>query len=89
MAAILVGAVWLWSVQPPERSAPISSFSTGPVPSVQREQLQSIQEPLANSQIMPPKSDKGSDLSKIDPDAGRVVNIGEPMDPDDPSTWPR
>ena len=89
LAAVLVGAVWLWSIQPPERSAPVSSLSTGVVPSVQRELLQSTQEPVTTSQTMPRGSDKGSDLPGIESDAGGVINIGEPMDPDDPSTWPQ
>ena len=92
-AAILVGAVWLWTLQGPA-DAPDQSLKSvleaqpekGPAP---------VWKPMpadgSKAVAEPVRVDQGQDLQPAPEmaDQDEVINIGEPMDPDDPSTWPQ
>ena len=92
-AAILVGAVWLWTLQGPA-DAPDQGLK-----SVLEAQPEKAPEPFwqatpddsGNAMDQPARMDQSQDSAPVSEGADRdqVINIGEPMDPDDPSTWPQ
>ena len=87
-AVILVGAVW-WMISareeapvseallalPAQSSDPLSiQAEIDPTPATEQAEAEAIKEMVAEEAV------------ELDQDG--VINIGEPMDPDDPSTWP-
>ena len=92
-AAILVGAVWLWTLQGPAdtpdqslKSVLEAQSEKAPDPvwkAMPDDSSNAMGEPLPNGQSQ--DSSPGSEGT----DEDQVINIGEPMDPDDPSTWPQ
>ena len=90
-AAILVGAVWLWTLQGPA-DAPARGLE-----SVLETQPERAPEPVwkampddsDNAMAQPARMDQSQDSVPVSErvDKDEVINIGEPMDPDDPSTW--
>ena len=88
VAVILVGAVW-WMISAREE-APLSEVPLA-LPAAPTD-------PLSNqAEIDPTRAGEQTEAEAIeevvaeevnDLDQGGVINIGEPMDPDDPSTWP-
>ena len=88
VAVILVGAVW-WMISAREE-APVSE---APLASPAKPS-----DPLSNrAEIDPTRAGEQAEAEAIkemvaeeviDLDQDGVINIGEPMDPDDPSTWP-
>ncbi|MDA9711464.1 hypothetical protein N9U42_03755 [Luminiphilus sp.] len=84
-AIAAVVAVVIWTLREPvvESSATFSSASNQDIPSF----IES--EPEGESfmeKVPPPKVPATFETKPVD---GVVINIGEPMDPDDPSTWPQ
>ena len=90
-AVMLAGAVW-WMISAQEE-APVSEAPLA-LPSTPTD-------PLSNqAEIDPTRSGEQADFADAEAieevvaeevnnlDEGGVINIGEPMDPDDPSTWP-
>ena len=92
-AAILVGAVWLWTLQGPA-DAPDQGLK-----SVLEAQPEKVPDPVwkaipddsDNAIAEPVRMDQSQDSTPAPEgtDKDDVINIGEPMDPDDPSTWPQ
>ena len=92
-AVILVGAVWLWTLQGPD-DAPAPGLESvletqpgrapGPV-------WKPMPENGGGAIAEPARMDQSQDSAPAveGADKDRVINIGEPMDPDDPSTWPQ
>ena len=92
-AAILVGAVWLWTLQGPA-DTPDQSLE-----SVLEMQPEKTPDPVwkampddnGKAVVEPARMDQSQDSAPVSEgvDRDQVINIGEPMDPDDPSTWPQ
>ena len=84
-AIALVVAVAVWSLLDPvvEPSAPSLPASSDDLPSfVEPEpEAESVIEITPRPEVVP-----ASEAERAD---DGVINIGEPMDPDDPSTWPQ
>ena len=84
-AIALVVAVAVWSLLDPvvEPSAPSLPASSDDLPSfVEPEpEAESLIEMTPRPEVVP--------ASESEPADDGVINIGEPMDPDDPSTWPQ
>ena len=90
-AAILVGAVWLWTLQGPA-DAPDQSLE--PALDAQPDKAPApAWRPMPDepSEAEAARMDQGQDSEPISggADKDEVINIGGPMDPDDPSTWPQ
>ena len=90
-AAILVGAVWLWTLQGPADTPDLSLES---VLEMQPEKTpdpvwKAMPDDSGNTMGEPARIDLSQDLPSSGADKDQVINIGEPMDPDDPSTWPQ
>ncbi len=84
-ATAVVAAVVIWTSREPvvEPSEPLSPASSDGLPSFTETELEG--EPLMES-VPPPQVPATFEAKPAD---GGVINIGEPMDPDDPSTWPQ
>ena len=92
-AVILVGAVWLWTLQGPS-DAPDKSLKSvlGAQPEKAPEPVwQAAPDDRDNAMAEPVRMDQGQHSAPASEraDKDQVINIGEPMDPDDPSTWPQ
>ena len=86
LTAVLVA----WTIVKPLDQAPAVTVSPGSVPPVSAEHqaeatetLTDVVSPPSQPQVVEPTDELGGD------DNDRVINIGEPMDPDDLSTWPQ
>ena len=92
-AAILVGAVWLWTLQGPSDAPDLSLKSALEAqPEKAPEPVwQAIPDEGGNAMDQPARMDQSQDSTpgSEGADKDKVINIGEPMDPDDPSTWPQ
>ena len=87
-AVILVGAVW-WMISAREE-APVSEAPLA-LPAAPSDSLSNQAEidPIRAGEQAEAEATKGMVAEEvIDPDQDGVINIGEPMDPDDPSTRP-
>ena len=85
-AVILVGAVW-WMISAREE-APVSEAPLA-LPAAPSDSLSNQAEidPIRAGEQAEAEATKGMVAEEvIDPDQDGVINIGEPMDPDDPST---
>ena len=91
--AVLLGltaAVVTWTVIKPLDQAPAVVVTPASVPPVSAEHHAEATENLTDAASPPNQSpviERTDELGGDDKD--RVINIGEPMDPDDPSTWPQ
>ena len=92
-AAGVVAVVWGWAALiPADAPAPAEPFVTK-VPAKAPEPASGLGESSSSDHAMPDA--EGSTLAPIEAEApatddrDQVINIGEPMDPDDPSTWPQ
>ena len=92
-AVLLVGVVWLWTLQDPTDARDQSPKSVleaqpekAPEP-VWRAMPDDSNNAVAESVRMAQSQDSAPVSEEMDKD--EVINIGEPMDPDDPSTWPQ
>ena len=90
-AAILVGAVWLWTLQGPA-DAPDKVLKS--VLEVQPEKApepvwQAMPHESDNAMAEPVRMDQSQHSAPASEGADKdeVIKIGEPMDPDDPPTW--
>ena len=93
MAVVLVAAVWLLAGRAPEPSENLGASDMASEPTKGPEP---ILDPVPASQAGGDESDETSTTApstdaddSLEPDTDGVINIGEPMDPDDPSTWPQ
>ena len=84
----LIAALVTWTVIKPLDQGPALVVTPASVPPVSAEQqaeatetLTDVASPPSQPQVVEPTDEFGGD------DQDRVINIGEPMDPDDPSTW--
>ena len=86
LTAVLVA----WTIVKPLDQAPAVTVTPGSVPPVSAEHQAEATETLTDV-VSPPS--QAPVVERIDgiggDDSDRVINIGEPMDPDDPSTWPQ
>ena len=77
-----------WTVIKPLDQAPVVVVTPESVPPVSAKRQTEATENLtdvASPPSQPPVIERTDELGGDDQD--RVINIGEPMDPDDPSTW--
>ena len=84
----LTAALVTWTVIKPLDQAPAVVIMPASVPPVSGEQQAEATETLtdvASPPSQPPVVERSDEFGGDDQD--RVINIGEPMDPDDPSTW--
>ena len=93
MAVLLVAAVWLLAGRAPEPSETPGASEMAPEPIKGPEP---ILDPMPVSQVGGDKSDEAATAApstaaddSLELDTDSVINIGEPMDLDDPSTWPQ
>ena len=92
-AAILVGAVWLWTLQglsdAPDKS--LKSALEAQPEKAPEPVWQAMPDDRDNAMAEPARMDQSQDSAPVSEraDKDEVINIGEPMDPDDPSTWPQ
>ena len=91
--AVLLGltaAVVTWTVIKPLDQAPAVVVTPGSVPLVSAKRQTEATENLtdaASPPNQPPVIERTDEFGGDD--QARVINIGEPMHPDDPSTWPQ
>ena len=90
---ILVGAVWLWTLQGPA-DVPDRSLTTVLETKPERAPdpvWKTAPEDNGNAVAESVRTDQSKDSAPVSEgaDIETVINIGEPMDPDDPSTWPQ
>ena len=88
IALVLVAAVWLWTAQQPDQAAPAEPIVDDSSQLGSTEPPQIAMEPLSGNSQVSPEAGIVAEPSSIQPGTETVINIGEPMDPDDPSTWP-
>lgn len=88
IALVLVAAVWLWTAQQPDQPASAKPIVDDSSPLGATEPPHNAMEPLSMNLQVSPEADLEAEPSAVEPGAETVINIGEPMDPDDPSTWP-
>ena len=85
-AVIVVAVVGLWTLREPEPAG-----APPPLPQAPEAAPEGLFEPSLPHAPEPKKAvEEAEGALGDDPerDADGVINIGEPMDPDDPSTWP-
>ena len=86
----LTAAIVTWTVIKPLDQAPavvVTPASAPPVSGEQQAEATEIQTDVASPPSQPSVVERSDEFDGDDKD--RVINIGEPMDPDDPSTWPQ
>ncbi|MDB4048708.1 hypothetical protein N9485_00720 [Luminiphilus sp.] len=86
----LTAAIVTWTVIQPLDQAPAVVVTPASIPPVSTEhQAEATDTSIdaASSLSQPPVVELTDEFDGDDKD--RVINIGEPMDPDDPSTWPQ
>ena len=91
MAVVLVAAVWLLAGRAPEPSENLGAPEMAPKPIKGPE---TILDPVPVPQAGGDKSDEAATAApsaddSLEPDTAGVINIGESMDPEDSSIWPR
>ena len=92
-AAVVVGVVWAWvALNPDITPEPAEPFPIE-APVKASESANGPRESSSDGYAAPDLQDAAvvapeTELPAAD-DSDRVINIGEPMDPDDPSTWPQ
>ena len=86
--ALLVGAVWFLISRQDSMPAPEAPASAAPVVKTPQQALPSAP-PAAEPVIAAEPVATAPEEAAPERDDDGVINIGEPMDPDDPSTWPR
>ena len=88
VAVIVVAVVGLWTLREPEPAG-----APPPLPQAPEAAAEGLFEPSLPQQAPDPsktvEAASGAREGAPDRDADGVINIGEPMDPDDPSTWPQ
>ena len=93
MAVVLVAAVWLLAGRAPEPLENPGAAEMAPKPIKGPEPiLDLVPAPQARgdkSDETPTTAPSADADDALAPDTDGVINIGEPMDPDDPSTWPQ
>ena len=79
-----------WTIVKPLDQAPagLNTPTSAPTVLAEREPEDSENQPDAARIPSPASGAEAADEPRVD-DEDRVINIGEPMDPDDPSTWPQ
>ena len=88
VAVILVGAVW-WMISAREEAAVSEAHLALPAASTDPLSNQAEIDPTRAGEQAEAEASKGMVAEEaIDLDQDGVINIGEPMDPDDPWTWP-
>ena len=91
-AVLLVGVVWLWTLQEPTDARDQSSKSVlGADPEKAPEPVWRRMPDDSGNAMAEVRIDQSQDLAPASEgaDEQEVINIGEPFDPDDPSTWPQ
>lgn len=84
MAVVSLAAVWLLAGRAPEPSENLGASEMVPEP---MRGLESNLDPVKSDETITAAPSTDADDS-LEPNTGGVINIGEPMNPDDPSTWP-